>query len=172
MLDLAKIESGSAEWLVGPIDLRDVVTASTDATAQLFRDSGVRLDISVPPSMPPVAADRDRVVQVMLNLLSNAVKFADPTDGQVRVEVGIANGHARVDVHDNGPGIPEADQGVIFEKFRQGGDTHRNRPPGTGLGLPISREIINRLGGRLWATSVPGDGATFSFTLPVAGTEG
>ncbi len=172
VLDLSKLESGSGEWLVGPIDLRDVVTASTDATAQLFRDSGVRLDISVPPSMPPVAADRDRVVQVMLNLLGNAVKFADPTDGQVRVEVGIANGHARVDVHDNGPGIPEADQGVIFDKFQQGGDTHRNRPPGTGLGLPISREIINRLGGRLWATSVPGDGATFSFTLPVAGTEG
>jgi signal transduction histidine kinase len=74
----------------------------------------------------------------------------------------------RVDVRDNGPGIPVEDQAIIFERFRQGGDTRTNRPAGTGLGLPISRAIVDHLGGRLWVNSEPGAGATFSFTLPVA----
>ena len=74
----------------------------------------------------------------------------------------------RVDVRDNGSGIADEDREVIFEKFRQGGDTRINRPAGTGLGLPISRQIVEHLGGRLWVESRAGDGATFSFTLPVA----
>ena len=73
----------------------------------------------------------------------------------------------RVDVSDNGPGIRDQDREVIFEKFRQGGDTRTNRPSGTGLGLPISRQIVDHLGGRLWVESIPGQGATFSFELPV-----
>ena len=74
----------------------------------------------------------------------------------------------RVDVRDNGPGIAGEDREVIFEKFRQGGDTRINRPAGTGLGLPISRQIVEHLGGRLWVESHAGEGATFSFTVPVA----
>jgi Na+/proline symporter/nitrogen-specific signal transduction histidine kinase len=171
VLDLAKLEAGAAEWRVGPVDLRAVVSTSTSATAQLFRDHGVDLDIELPEAVPEVVADQDRVVQVMLNLLGNAVKFADPDHGHVRVGVEVQDGEVRVDVVDNGPGIPEEDCEVIFDKFRQGGDTHRDRPSGTGLGLPISREIIGHLGGRLWVERQAGPGATFSFTLPVAGTE-
>lgn len=74
----------------------------------------------------------------------------------------------RVDVRDNGPGIRPEDQQVVFEKFRQGGDALTDRPQGTGLGLPISRQIVSHLGGELWVESEPGQGATFSFTLPVA----
>ena len=82
-----------------------------------------------------------------------------------------------IDVCDNGRGVPLADQGIIFEKFHQGGDMRTERPAGTGLGLPISRHIVDHLGGRMWVESTPGEGATFSFTLPVAseapaGTEG
>jgi signal transduction histidine kinase len=73
-----------------------------------------------------------------------------------------------VDVRDNGPGIAAADQRVIFEKFRQRGDAITDRPQGTGLGLPISRQIVAHLGGELWVSSTPGRGATFSFTLPLA----
>ena len=118
-----------------------------------------------------VAADFDRVVQVMVNLLGNAVKFAAPKHGRVRVSATRLGHEVRVDVQDNGPGVPEEDLEVIFDKFRQGGDTHRDRPAGTGLGLPISREIIDHLGGRLWAERNAAGGATFSFTLPVARTE-
>jgi signal transduction histidine kinase len=73
----------------------------------------------------------------------------------------------RVDVRDNGPGIPPSEQQVIFEKFRQAGDMLTGKPQGTGLGLPISRQIVEHLGGRLWVESRPGAGACFSFTLPV-----
>ena len=89
----------------------------------------------------------------------------------MRVVVLPRDGVVRVDVCDNGPGVAAEDQDVIFEKFRQGGDTRTNRPPGTGLGLPISRQIVDHLGGRLWVESTPGQGATFSFELPVAAVD-
>ena len=73
----------------------------------------------------------------------------------------------RVDVRDNGIGIGKENQGMIFEKFRQGGDTMTAKPQGTGLGLPICRQIISHFGGRLWVESEPGKGSTFSFVLPV-----
>jgi Na+/proline symporter/signal transduction histidine kinase len=177
VLDLSKLESGRAEWHIDPVDLGDVVATSVQATAQIFRDRRVALEVNVPDPAPIVWADRDRLVQVMLNLLSNAVKFCATGTGRVQITVGRADNQttvgsggdfARVDVSDNGPGIAEEDQAVIFEKFRQGGDTRINRPAGTGLGLPISREIVDHLGGKLWVQSSPGRGAVFSFTLPVA----
>jgi signal transduction histidine kinase len=222
VLDLSKLESGSADWHIDAVDLGEVVATSVQATAQIFRDRRVALEVNVPDPAPTVWADRDRLVQVLLNLLSNAVKFCAPETGRVQITVGRADNQitvgradnqadvgradnqitvgradnqitvgradnqitvgradnqitvgrygdfARVDVSDNGPGIADEDHAVIFEKFRQGGDTRINRPAGTGLGLPISREIVDHLGGRLWVESSPGRGAVFSFTLPVA----
>lgn len=104
----------------------------------------------------------------MLNLLSNAVKFCEPERGRVTVTLKREGKTLRVDVSDNGIGISPEHQKVIFEKFRQVGDTMRARPSGTGLGLPISRQIIEHFGGRLWVESAPGRGATFSFTIPLA----
>ena len=168
VLDLSKLESGGAEWQIEHVDLGQVLTTSMQATAQIFRDRRVVLEMEVPEPAPVVRADEDRLVQVMLNLLSNAVKFCPPGSGRVRIVVEPRDGVVRVDVSDNGPGIADEDQDVIFEKFRQGGDTRTNRPSGTGLGLPISRQIVDHLGGRLWVESTPGQGATFSFELPVA----
>jgi signal transduction histidine kinase len=114
-----------------------------------------------------VVADRDRLVQVMLNLLSNAVKFCRPVAGEVTIELFMEAEHARVNVRDNGIGISRENQDTIFEKFRQGGDTMTAKPQGTGLGLPICRQIVNHFGGRLWVESELGQGSIFSFTLPV-----
>ncbi len=100
--------------------------------------------------MPPIQADPDRVVQVLINLLSNAAKFVEPDAGRVVVELFRDPDALRVQVTDNGPGISVENQKVIFEKFRQAGDTMTEKPEGTGLGLPISRQIIEHLGGRLW----------------------
>jgi len=166
VLDLAKLESGRAEWRVGEIDLRAVVENSIDATGQLFRAKNVGLEVRIPGDVPPVQADSDRLVQVLINLLSNAVKFVKPDDGRVSVELASRADAVEVRVTDNGPGISAADQQVIFEKFRQAGDTMTEKPQGTGLGLPISRQIIEHLGGRLWVESAPGRGATFAFSLP------
>jgi len=168
VLDLAKLESGRAEWQIGDVDVKAVVEDSINATGQLFRAKNVELETRTPDVAAFVRADRDRLVQVLINLLSNAVKFVKPDEGRVVVEVAAAAGMLRVRVTDNGPGVGGNDQRVIFEKFRQAGDTMTEKPQGTGLGLPISRQIIEHFGGRLWVESVPGKGATFTFELPVA----
>jgi signal transduction histidine kinase len=103
----------------------------------------------------------------MLNLLSNAVKFLTPGSGEVRVRLRVLGEALEVSVADNGPGIRPEDQQLIFEKFRQVGDTMTAKPSGTGLGLPISRRIVEHFGGRLWVESAVGEGATFRFTLPL-----
>jgi Na+/proline symporter/nitrogen-specific signal transduction histidine kinase len=167
MLDMAKIESGNAEWRSTRLDLNEVIAEAAESTGQLFREREVALTI-LPCTPPPlVMADRDRLIQVLINLLSNAVKFCAPRAGRVEVRPAALDGQVRVDVSDNGPGIPAGDLETIFEKFRQGGDTLTAKPRGTGLGLPISRRIVEHFGGRLWVESRPGQGATFSFVLPL-----
>jgi signal transduction histidine kinase len=168
VLDLSKLESGQMEWEIGEVDIGDVVRGSAASTTQLFTQRGATLDVHVPDSVPPVQADRDRLKQVVINLLSNAAKFTRST---AAVDVQVQNGQIRVDVRDDGPGIDPKDQQIIFEKFRQGGDVLTDRPQGTGLGLPISRQIVEHLGGKLWVDSEPGKGSTFSFTLPVSQQE-
>jgi signal transduction histidine kinase len=167
ILDLSKIEAGRTEWRITEVNLVEVVKESVTATSQLFRDKHVRLQVDLPESVPLIQADRDRLMQVVINLLSNAVKFCAPDDGVVALRLRASAGQLRVDVKDNGKGISLEDQGIIFEKFRQAGDTLTDRPQGTGLGLPISRQIVEFFKGRLWVESAPGAGATFSFTLPV-----
>jgi signal transduction histidine kinase len=167
VLDLARIESGNAEWHPGVVDMREVIDDAVAAVAHLFQDKGIPLAVDAPAPVPPVVADRDRLMQVMLNLLSNAAKFCDRPDGRVRVALSREADALRVDVADNGIGISPAEQEVIFEKFRQGGDTLTQKPKGSGLGLAISRQIIGHFGGRLWVTSEPGRGSTFSFTIPL-----
>jgi Na+/proline symporter/signal transduction histidine kinase len=167
VLDLAKLESGNAEWHSAELDMNEVIHEAVSTTSQLLRERGVVLALDLPESVPPVHADRDRLMQVMLNLISNAVKFCDPVAGRIEIALRVLPDALQVDVHDNGPGVADAHQEVIFEKFRQVGDTLTEKPQGTGLGLPISRQIIGHLGGKLWVSSPPGQGATFSFTLPL-----
>jgi signal transduction histidine kinase/Na+/proline symporter len=163
VLDMSKLASGTVHWNISDVDLGRVVEDSATACEQLFEQRGAQLTVSVPPHVPTIRADRDRLVQVMLNLLSNAAKFCAPVDGQVSVKLGVEHDDLRVDVTDNGDGIPPTDQERIFERFQQGG----NGDQGTGLGLPISREIIRHFGGRFWVQSTPWHGATFSFTVPM-----
>jgi Na+/proline symporter/signal transduction histidine kinase len=167
VLDLAKIESGNVEWQISEVDLCEVIEDSIVATSQIFNEKRIQLDFRRPPSVPVIEADRDRLIQVLLNLLSNAAKFCDKTMGHVAVNLRIESGSLRVDINDNGPGISSADQRVIFDKFRQVGNTLTDKPHGTGLGLPISQHIITYFGGKLWVESTLGAGATFSFTLPL-----
>jgi Na+/proline symporter/nitrogen-specific signal transduction histidine kinase len=167
VLDLSKIESGNAEWHSTEIDMREVVEDSVAAVSQLFKDSNIELDVRMPNEVPPIVADRDRLMQVMLNLLSNAAKFCERPGGRVVVGLARDGSFLRVDVSDNGVGISQADQDVIFDKFRQVGDTLTQKPKGSGLGLAISRQIIDHFGGRLWVKSRLGEGSTFSFTVPL-----
>ena len=167
VLDLAKLESGGGEWQAIQFDLRELIDESLRATSQLFKDTGVTVSAALPEATPEIVADRDRVMQVMQNLLSNAAKFCVANQGRVTVELTLTQDAVRVDVADNGIGINVEDQAVIFDKFRQAGDTLTEKPKGSGLGLAISKQIVEHLGGKLWVTSQPGTGATFSFTLPL-----
>jgi signal transduction histidine kinase len=97
------------------------------------------------------------------------VKFVTPGEGRVVVDLRSDSDALRVAVTDNGPGISAENREIIFEKFRQAGDTMTEKPQGTGLGLAISRQIVEHLGGRLWVESEPGHGATFVFVLPIPG---
>jgi Na+/proline symporter/nitrogen-specific signal transduction histidine kinase len=171
-LDLAKIESGNADWCGTELDLKEVIEQSASSISQLFTEKNARMELDLPDNLPPILADRDRLIQVMLNLLSNAVKFLPPETGLVRVALHAEVNGLSVSVTDNGPGIRAEDQQLIFEKFRQVGDSMTDKPAGTGLGLPISRRIVEHFGGRLWVESIPGEGATFRFFLPLAHAEG
>jgi hypothetical protein len=167
ILDMAKLESGRAEWATGDVDIGEVARETMVSLGQIFRDKGVSLESEIPAQGPVVLADRDRLTQVMINLLSNAVKFVRAETGRVMVRVSDDGREVRAEVEDNGPGLTAEESVVIFEKFRQGGNTMTDKPQGTGLGLPISRQIIEYFGGNLWVESRPGAGAKFIFTVPL-----
>jgi len=167
VLDLSKLESGSAEWHPSELDLKLVIADAVSTTSQVLLEHGAVLSLELPAQVPTVRADRDRLMQVLLNLISNAVKFCDRASGHITIGLQVLPHALRVDVRDNGAGIAPAQQEIIFEKFRQVGDTLTAKPQGTGLGLPISRRIVAHFGGRLWVESALGRGSTFSFTVPL-----
>jgi len=173
VLDLQKIEAGRMEFRREPVDLVAVIDQACAAVAVLFETSGLALRRDLPSGLPPVIGDEHRLIQVVINLLSNAVKFTP--DGSVTATAVVVHGPGGADevvvaVADTGIGIASADQARVFEAFAQAGDTLTDKPRGTGLGLPISREIVEEHGGRMWLESELGHGSTFAFALPVAAT--
>ena len=164
VLDIAKMESGRCEWDMEPVSLAAVADHVVKAATPLAARKGLALTADIASDLPAVMADRDRLVQVLLDLIGNAVKFT--TSGWVRLSAAAVDGEVRVAVADSGAGIAAKDLETIFEKFKQAGDTLTEKPKGTGLGLPICRQIVERHGGRIWAESVPGKGSVFRFTLP------
>ena len=170
VLDLAKIESGRMEWNIKPILIQDVIDRAVSATSSLFENKSLELKKSIPGKLPLIKGDSDKLIQVVINLLSNAVKFTD--EGKVSIEAYQDNNQVVVEVQDTGIGVAEEDRHKIFERFRQAGDTLTDKPQGTGLGLPICREIIEHHGGIIWMKSELGSGSTFFFSLPVIGENG
>ena len=165
VLDMAKIEAGHAEWHNSDVDMHAVVMQAVQSISGTYHERGITLQVHASGAMPPIRADSDRLMQVMLNLLSNAAKFVPTASGRVDVYLKDAADGITVEVQDNGPGIAAEEQEQVFEKFRQAGAAD-NRPQGTGLGLPISRQIVEHFGGRMWLTSELGQGACFGFFLP------
>ena len=170
VLDLAKIESGKMEWHKKPTFLQDVISRAIASTSTLFETKGLDLKKKVPEDLPLISADEDKLIQVVINLLSNAVKFTDK--GKVTIEASVDNNQIIIEIQDTGIGIEEEDKHKVFERFRQAGDTLTDKPKGTGLGLPICREIIEHHGGIIWMKSEPGVGSTFFFTIPIVGKSG
>jgi signal transduction histidine kinase/CheY-like chemotaxis protein len=165
VLDLAKIEAGKFTWNMASISVKEVIDRAVAATASLFEAKSLELAREIAPDLPEITGDQDRLIQVVINLISNAVKFTDA--GSITCSARREGTELLVSVKDSGIGIAPEDQPKVFEKFKQVGDTLTDKPKGTGLGLPICKEIVEYHGGRIWVESEPGYGSTFSFTLPI-----
>lgn len=162
VLDTSRIEAGTFGYTFGDVDLASVVRDAV-AAAELGQDE-VRIVTEVPVALPHVRGDAERLRQLVDNLLSNALKYSAVGD-EVIVVAQAEDGVVRVRVRDHGPGIAQEHQRLIFEKFSRG--PGRDAKPGTGLGLFISRSFAEAHGGSLEVASEPGEGATFTLTLPV-----
>lgn len=164
VLDLAKIESGRMDWKMEVLDANELIERSAAATFSLFANKPVELHKIVVDDLPAIVGDKDKLIQVVINLLSNAVKFTD--EGSVTCRADRVGDDVVISVTDTGYGISKEDQPKVFEKFKQVGDTLTDKPKGTGLGLPISKEIVEHHGGNIWVESDIGKGSTFAFALP------
>lgn len=167
VLDLTKIETGRMKWQMTQVDVREVLQHSVTSLCGLFEEREIAVDLELPEHVPPIRADRDQLIQLVINLLSNAQKFCPAGSGHVTIGLSSENGILAVSVADNGPGIPPNEQEKIFEKFHQVRAGRTGNPMGSGLGLAICRGIVEHLGGRIWVESEPGQGATFIFTVPL-----
>ena len=168
ILDLAKMEAGTTPWQLEDLAPKPLLEQALAATSGLFAGSTrVRLETDIPDGMAQVRVDKDRFTQVIVNLVSNAVKFSNKEEGVVSVRAWQDGTHLRVDVSDNGVGVARTDLEKIFERFQQAGDTLTDKPQGTGLGLPICRQILRHFGGEIWVSSEPRKGAVFSFRIPM-----
>jgi len=165
VLDLSKIEAGQLTLSLADYSFREIAQTVFTAVESLAAEKRLAFKIGCPPDLPTGRGDERRITQVLLNLVGNAIKFTDA--GEVRLQVGRSNGEFVVSVSDTGPGISEADQQRIFEEFQQVDSSATKKKGGTGLGLAIAKRIVEMHGGRIWVESSPGQGSTFSFTLPV-----
>ncbi len=165
ILDLAKIEAGKLEVHVAPLDLHPLLDGVMSTTVGLTRDKALELRKLVPHDLPLVLADEKRVRQVLLNLLSNAAKFTDA--GSITLRAEVDGDFVRLSVADTGIGIAPEHFDRVFEEFRQVDERVARRIGGTGLGMPISKKLVEMQGGEMWFESELGSGSTFYFTLPI-----
>jgi signal transduction histidine kinase len=164
VLDLSKVEAGQIELEIAPFSLRDALERGVVMVRERATKDGVRVAFAANPEVDVVDGDERRVRQVIFNLLSNAVKFT-PDGGSVDVSAARVDGEVRVSVADTGPGLAAEDHERIFEEFQQT-EAGIEQREGTGLGLALSKRLVELHGGRIWVDSELGKGSTFVFTLP------
>jgi signal transduction histidine kinase len=165
VLDLSKIEAGQIVLNIEPYDMTSLVHAAVESVESLVKDKPIELRAVVEPGLPLGRGDAQRLLQVFVNLVGNAIKFTDK--GLVEIRAARDAGSFVLSVRDSGPGIDPADHARIFEEFQQVDNSITRRKPGTGLGLAVSKSIVEMHGGTIRVDSALGEGATFVVTLPV-----
>jgi GAF domain-containing protein len=165
VLDLSKIEAGQLVLELSDYCIQDIARTVGSTLEPLAADKKLAFKFDLSPELPPGHGDGRRLTQVLINLVGNAIKFTDA--GEVASKAEAHNGSFHVSVRDTGPGISAVDQTKLFQDFQQADNAITRKKGGTGLGLAISKRIIEMHGGKIWVESQPGQGSTFSFTLPV-----
>jgi signal transduction histidine kinase len=165
VLDISKIEAGELSLSLNDYSMKEVVHTVFTSVESLAAEKKLGLKVTVAPDLSPGRGDERRIAQVLLNLVGNAIKFTEV--GEVRIQAQASDGAFLVSVADTGSGIALDDQQKIFEEFQQIDNSITKTKGGTGLGLAIAKRIIEMHGGRIWVESTPGQGSTFSFTVPV-----
>jgi signal transduction histidine kinase len=172
VLALSKIESKEFRLNPTPFRLQNLLEFATDTFQAWAGSKDITLEMKAPEEPIELEADQDQINQVLVNLIGNAVKFT-PAKGKVTIEAktilqgeATSSGYVQIAVIDTGIGIPAAEQGKIFEKFTQGASAKKVSAMGTGLGLTISKEIVDMHGGRIWVESEEGKGSRFIFVVP------
>ena len=168
-LDLARLESGRARLAYKLVDMLKVIDDTVAVIQPQVKERGLELVLDLPPALPPTTGDEKRMNQVMLNLASNAVKY-NRDGGQIRIIASASEKTIRVAVEDYGRGIRPEDMDKLFDKFRRIEESEGSAK-GTGLGLPITKQLVELHGGQMDVTSEWGVGSTFAFTLPIAEAE-
>lgn len=163
LLDLEKLKQGKMHLVLQPTDLQELVEQSCDLVRAFAERQNIGIEIDVPPI--EVTVDGERTMQVLVNLLGNAIKFS-PTDSVVSVKAHESNNQIEIRVGDQGPGIPPAKQELVFQRFKQVGDSKEERRSGSGLGLAISKAIVEAHDGEIGVESEVGKGSTFFIKLP------
>ena len=167
ILDFSKLESASLPMTIERQRLEPVVQQAAQNLRMLLEERRIKLEMSLPEQLPDALLDAHRITQVVTNLLSNAIKFSPP-GGAVRIDASVVDRVLRVSVCDHGEGIAGKDLPKLFKKFQQIDSGSTRKVGGTGLGLVISKGIVEQHGGRMGVESSPGGGSTFWFTLPAA----
>jgi len=166
ILDLSKIEAGKIEIELAELRIGDLLKDSLTMVKEMALKQSVELGLKLEDDIPEIYADERKVKQIAFNLLSNAVKFT-PDGGRVGIQAVKEQEDIRVTVWDTGIGIKEEDKGKLFKEFQQLDSGANKRYQGTGLGLALSKRLVEMHGGRIWVESEPGKGSRFSFTLPI-----
>jgi two-component system phosphate regulon sensor histidine kinase PhoR len=165
LLDLARLESGRAVLTAEVCDPGELLLRAVERLRTQVERAGLTIHVKAEQNLPRVRVDRGRIEQVLINLIHNAVKFT-PEGGEILIDAGVTDGKLRVSVRDTGVGITAEELPRVFERFFKSDAARRSA--GSGLGLAIAKHIVQGHGGTIWAESVSGNGATFSFTLPLA----
>ena len=166
VLDLSKIEAGQLTLSITKYSLKELVGGVSNAVESLANAKKLSLIAEVQLNLPAGEGDERRIAQALVNLAGNAIKFTDC--GEVKISASEKDGFFTIAVRDSGPGITLADQSKIFEEFQQADNSSTRKKGGTGLGLTITKRIVELHGGKIWVESAPGCGSTFFFTLPVS----
>lgn len=166
--ELSRVEAGAYPLHLQPLGVAELIAAATARLNLQYEEKGVKLEVRLPPGLPPVLADENRIAQVLTNLLGNALQYTPP-GGRVQVSARLQDKEVHIAIRDSGIGIRPEHLPNIFSRFYRVEKSRSRAGGGSGIGLTIARHLVEAHGGRIWAESPgPNQGSTFTFTLPAA----